>query len=172
MRRAPPSILLAAALALAGCASPTPPAASAARVDTSVPVREFERGLRERADAAARAGRLADAADAWEILTVLRPDEAGYRERLEATRRELGAAADDHLQRARLAFKRGELDGAAAQYQAVLALRPGDQPAADALRAIERERNRRALQKKAASAARKAEKLELDAPAAPGTPSP
>jgi len=165
-------LTFAAALALAGCASTAPTTAPVVHVDTSAPVREFERGLRERADAAARAGRLADAADAWEILTVLRPEEAGYRERLEATRRDQGAAADEHLQRARLAFKRGELDAAAAQYQAVLALRPGDQPAADALRAIERERNRRALQKKAASAARKAEKLELDAPAAPGTPSP
>jgi hypothetical protein len=155
---------------LVACAAPapTPPAGPAAEPpqDADAWVADFERRLRERADAAARQGRLADAADAWELLTLVRPAEAGYAERLAATRREIEAAAAPHRERARQAGKRGELDAAVAQWLAVLALDPRDAQAADALRAIERERDRRG------ALARPTRKPGIDAPAAAGTPTP
>jgi tetratricopeptide (TPR) repeat protein len=103
----------------------------------------FERRQQERALSAERQGRLADAALAWEILAVLRPDAGEYRERLADARRQIDAAVAERLQRASQAAKRGELDAAGAHYLAVLALQPDHAQAADALRGIERERNKR-----------------------------
>jgi hypothetical protein len=102
----------------------------------------FEQRLRDRAVADGRQGRLADAAVGWEILSVLRPDVPEYRERLNETRRVIHAAVPERLQRAQNAWKRGELDTASAQFLAVLALQPDHPQAADALRGIERNRNR------------------------------
>ena len=138
-----------AALVLAACAgTPRSPAtatgesfASASAVSTAPTV--FEQRLRERALAQDRQGRLAEAATSWEILTVLRPDSDDYRQGLQGTQRLIAAAVPERLQRAQLALKRGELDGAALQYLSVLSLQPGNAEAADALRQIERERTRR-----------------------------
>jgi len=144
---------LLAGAALAACAGVAPPPAAPPPVAVDPPpVRDFERRTREHAEDAEHRGRLAQAADDWEILTLLRPAEAGYRARLDALRARIETAAAEHLQRARAAWKRGELDAASAQYLAVLALQPADPLAADALRAIERERNRRWLQGRAARA--------------------
>lgn len=172
MTRARGPWALGACALLAACAvtppappAPVPEAAAAA----PTPRQEFEQGQRERAQAALREGRLADAADAWEILTLLRPADAEVAERLAATRRTIAAGVDEHLARARQAWRRGELDAAAAQYLAAITLQPDLAQAADALRAIERERNRRALARTAGASARKS---GVDAPAAPGTPGP
>ena len=102
----------------------------------------FEQRWHERALAQSRAGRLGEATQSWEILAALRPDVGEYRERLAATRRQVDAAVPERLQRAQQAWKRGELDAASTQFLSVLALKPGEAQAADALRAIERERNR------------------------------
>ena len=80
---------------------------------------------------------------AWEVLTVLRPDAAEYRERLAESRKQADAAVAERLQRGAAARQRGELDAATQQYLAALALQPDQPQAADALRAIERERNKR-----------------------------
>lgn len=116
-----------------------PPPASLA--SSSAPA--FEQRQRDKAVALAKQGRLADAALAWEILTVLKPDSAEYRERLADTQRQIEAAAADRTQRAAQAQKRGELDYASSLYLSVLALQPEQAQAAEALRSIERERNKR-----------------------------
>lgn len=79
----------------------------------------------------------------WEILTVLRPESAEYRDRLAETRRLADATFADRLERGAQALRRHDLDAAAAHYLTALSLQPDHAGAADALRGIERERNRR-----------------------------
>lgn len=135
-----------AALMLGACGT-TPPAEPATPSGEVGPPTAagtpFERRHRERAYVAMRQGRLADAAIAWEILSVLRPDVPDYAARLAETQRHIDVAVADRLNRAQQAQRRGELDLASQQFLAVLALQPDHAQAADALRAVERERNRR-----------------------------
>jgi tetratricopeptide (TPR) repeat protein len=149
-------VALLGMLALAGCAStPAPPAVTMEDEVAPLPPRQavgadgFEQRLRERALQAGRQGQLLEAATSWEILTVLRPGQREYRDRLEETRELIDQALPDRLQRGAQAFKRGELDAAAAHYIAALALAPDNAQAADALRNIERERNKRSYLGKA-----------------------
>ena len=147
--------LLLIALVLAACESipsvPPPAAAPAPELAMPKPTDQpaqgpalaFEHRQRERALAFARQQRLADAALTWEVLLVLRPDSNEYRERLAETRRQIDALSAERLARALPAAQRGDLDGASQQYLAILALQPNSEQAADALRALERERNRR-----------------------------
>lgn len=134
---------------LAACGSAPVATPGHAPVDDGVPnagspqAGAFETRQRERAQLLARQGRLADAAMAWEVLTVLRPDSAEYRDRLTDTRRQIDAGVSDRLQRATQAQRRGDTDAAMQQYLSVLALQPDHPQAADALRAIERDRNKR-----------------------------
>lgn len=149
-RHAPGSLArlgMAALLLVGGCASKQPnpdlavndlPPSRAAPVQT-----EFESRQKERALALVRQGKLADAAVAWEILGVLRPDVAEYREQWTKIQGQIDAAVAERLQRAGQAQRRGDLDAAAQGYLAVLALQPDHAQAADALRTIERERNKR-----------------------------
>lgn len=74
---------------------------------------------------------------------MLRPDVAEYRERLAETQRLIDAAVAERLPGAAQTSRRGELDAANRQYLAILALQPQNETAAEALRAIERERNKR-----------------------------
>ena len=159
MRPAAPLIAKArAALALDGDAVPAggmhDPAARRARercarppgsvgVTGPSPVAAFEQRQRESAPPARRRGRLAEAALAWEILTVLRPDSAEYRDRLTDTQRLIDAAVADRSQRAVQATSAAISKAHREQYLAVLALQPDQAQAAEALRSIERERNRR-----------------------------
>jgi tetratricopeptide (TPR) repeat protein len=148
-RRLARLVLAGAALAIAGCGTPPaplPPQLAADRLPASAKpagVAAFEVRLRERAETEARQGRLADAATDWEVLAVLQPASPEYRERLDDTRKLIEAAVPERLQRGQQALKRGDLDGAQANYLQALALDPDNTMAADALRAIERERNKR-----------------------------
>jgi tetratricopeptide (TPR) repeat protein len=132
--------------ALAGCAAPrlppgaTPDAATGASTAASS---AFEQQYQDRASTAQRQGRLADAAVAWEVLTVLRPESREYRDALAETRRQINVAVAERLPRAAQAQRRGDLDSATQAYLGVLALQPDSLPAADALRSIERERVKR-----------------------------
>lgn len=144
------AMLLAAVLWLAGgCATPQPDPdtplneASSPPRKAEPPQSDFEARQKDRAITLGRQGRLADAAVAWEILGVLRPDVPEYREQWSRTQRQIEAAVAERLQRATQAQRRGELDAAAQGYLAVLALQPEHSQAAEALRAIERERNKR-----------------------------
>lgn len=137
--------------ALFGCASGPSTDKTGVRVHEAAPpapamaapLSAYEQQQRDRALAFMRQRRLADAAIAWELLTVLRPDVAEYRERLGEAQRQIDTAVAERLPRAALAAQRGELDNATQLYLAILALQPLNEPAADALRAVERERNKR-----------------------------
>lgn len=122
-------------------ANETAPAAAAKSAGS--PQAAFERRQRERAVALAKQGQLGEAALAWEALTVVQPESAEYHDRLVETQRQIDTAVAERLPRAAQAYKRGELDAAAQQYLAVLALQPEQAQAAEALRAIERDRVKR-----------------------------
>jgi len=133
------SLALCALLTACGNVPTTPGAAAGKDATHSA----FEQQELDRAKLMSRQNRLAEAAQSWEVLTVLRPDVASYAERLASTRAQMARTAADLAVSARQSAKRGALDEAAQQYLALLALQPGDTAAADALRAIERERNKR-----------------------------
>lgn len=140
------SLLVGAGVLLAGCAAPPVgplPAEPAPAVDKGSPVALFERQTRERALLATRQGRLGEAAQAWDVLLALRPDAREAREARAELQRRIDAAVADRSQRAQRAQQRGELDAATQLYLAVLALQPEHAQAAEALRALERERVRR-----------------------------
>jgi tetratricopeptide (TPR) repeat protein len=139
---------IASALLLHGCASRTPgsvpPAVvSAARPAAPDPAQAYERDLLDRLANARRMGHWADAATSLELLATLRPDSAAYRADLLDVRRVAGLAAAERLQRAAQAQRRGDVAGAEQAYLAALAADPDNTEAAQALRALERDRNRR-----------------------------
>ena len=135
--------------ALVGCGSTPPrePAAStgveASSRAAAPSVAAFERAQLERAVRLQQEGRLADAASAWEVLVLLRPEVPEFRERLEQTRSRIDAETTEHWRKGEQARRKGDLDGAQTQYLLVLQLQPDHASAADALRSIEKERNRR-----------------------------
>lgn len=135
-----------------GCGTPTPPPSALSEPDEvpsaaprATPPIAFEQRLRDRAASQARQGRLAEAATSLEVLTVLRPEERDYRERLAEIRRLIDVAVPERMQRGAQALKRGELDAAAIQYLSALALQPDNAAAAEAMRSVERERNKRSF---------------------------
>ena len=141
--------LVAAVAMLAGCASraPTPPAAEPERPSPTVAapaaLSGFERQQAERGEAAEAAGRWGEAALAWEVLSLLRPDDAAVRERLARAQAQRAQAVDERRSRAQAAQRRGDGNAAEQAWLELLALKPDDAAAAGALRQIERERNRR-----------------------------
>ncbi|HEV7913331.1 MAG TPA: hypothetical protein VGP22_06160, partial [Albitalea sp.] len=143
---------LLACLVIAACGT-SPPAGNSSEAPDDVPAAAarppsaggYEQRLRERALTQGRQGKLAEAALSWEVLTVLRPESTDYRDRLAETRRLIDATVPERLQRGAQSLKRGELDSAAVQYLAALALQPDQPQAAEALRSIERERNKRSF---------------------------
>ena len=105
------------------------------------PLRAFEAQWRERAAAAQRQSRLADAALAWEVLALLRPGV--YDGELAAVRERIAGAFADRMRRGEQEFKRGNLEKAEQLYLAALALQPHQEDAANALRALDRAHNKR-----------------------------
>lgn len=143
-----PAALVAMLLAACTAVPPAEPPTAADDVPplptTTAPAQtDYEQRQRERAVTLARQGRLADAALTWEILGVLRPDVPEYGEQLAHARRQIESASAERLQRAQQAHKRGEWEAATQWYLSVLALQPDHTLAADALRTLERERNKR-----------------------------
>ncbi|NRF66438.1 hypothetical protein HLB44_05530 [Aquincola sp. S2] len=142
--------LLAVLLAACGSAPPAPPAAAGAPAPTAAPapattggVEAFERRQRAKADVAARQGRLGEAVLAWEALVALRPEQRDYRERLAAMRALVQSTLAERLPKADAAARRGDSDGATQLYLSVLVIDPQHEGAADALRQLERDRNKR-----------------------------
>lgn len=141
---------LAIGLLLGACASKQPPAPSQVPVPPPEPQTApadpvLAAYARRQADEALRAqaqGRWADAALAWEVLHLLRPDDEQARRGLAHAQERMLTQAEQHRGRAEAARARGDLEHATQAYLALLALDPGRRDAADALRQIERERNR------------------------------
>jgi len=144
-----------AALLVGACAGTPPPPSSALPTPETVvappppraagAVAAFERRQVDKATTALKRGHWADAALAWEILTVLHPEQTTYREQLVEVRARIDAAVAERLPAAAAALRRGDFDTAAAAYLDVLALQPLQPQAAEGLRSVERERNRRAV---------------------------
>jgi len=88
-------------------------------------------------------GHLADAATHWEVLSVLKPKEPSYARQLAQLHAQIEQEASKEMRLAKAAHQRGAIDEASQHYLAVLALQPDNTAAADALRAIERDRNKR-----------------------------
>jgi len=131
---------LAGIVGLAGCANQ--PVQNGASASGRSP---YEQAQFDRAQRLTRQGDLAEAALSWEILTVIRPGDAAYAEQLRQVRERADRQADTLSEQARQASKRHDSDQATRAWLGVLALRPQDAEAADALRTLERERNARDL---------------------------
>ncbi|MGE5339049.1 MAG: hypothetical protein ACM3PU_14570 [Gemmatimonadota bacterium] len=140
------SILVVAGLLVAGCATPPPVSVPREEPRIALPSREqkLERDFQARAHALMREERWADAEVQWKLLLLLRPDQVEYRHELEAARRHIVDIAAEANAHAAAARKRGDLDGATTQYLRALATDRDNEIAAQGLREIERERNRRA----------------------------
>ncbi len=141
------ALVAACALVLAACGS-APPAPQPPPADRPAPpdgatdaVSSFEAVQRERVASLEKQGRLADAAVVLEALALVRPDE--NRAALSELKRRIDTTASDRLQRARRELKKGDLDAAEQLYLSVLAVQPDQAEAGDALRGIDRSRNRR-----------------------------
>lgn len=149
MKRPPRALLLAGALLLGGCASAPPPDTVTLPAAPPAPSREadglsrLEAQHRVRALVAEDRRHWAEAAWSWEVLMVLRPQHAPYRERAAVLQRQIQTAAAEQMGQGQAARQRGALEAASTHYLRVLALQPDHAEAADALREIERERNRR-----------------------------
>lgn len=148
--------LLAAAGLLQGCAGtppaapgpidiPPPPAAAAEPPVVILRTEPAEWELRQRARAAEHEqhGRLSEAALTWETLATVFPRDASYAQRLSDINRRIARAAAERLGKAEQAAARGQHDAAVEHYLSVLALQPDHAGAADALRTLERDYNRR-----------------------------
>lgn len=103
----------------------------------------YELRQRERAQALARQGRLAEAALIWEMLATIRPKAQEYRDRLAEVQKQIEGGVAERMQRGDQATARGQLEAAMQHYLSALALQPDNARAADALRGVERERVRR-----------------------------
>ena len=146
MRRTRVSVggLVLAAAVLGACATPSPPPAHAPRAALPGPQDNLEATYRERALAAVKDRRWADALVQWEVLVVLRPNVPEYRAQVEQTQKRIAEISVEALRAGDGARKRGDLEGAQMQYLRVLAVDPDHGEAMQALREMERERVRRA----------------------------
>lgn len=133
-------LLMLAAMMLAGCAN----GPSGPLLRTSSPAQTaFEQQHLQAATREENEGDLAQAAWHWEVLTVLRPDKAAYADHLTQTRARITLEVASRLRAARQAQQKGLTGEATQRYLAVMALQPDHEEAAEALRALERERVRK-----------------------------
>lgn len=132
---------------LAACAqapvTPDESAESTQPVPAGSPNPALERQQRERARELTRQGAFGEAAVTWEILALLRPDVPEYAENQRRARSRSEARAAQRIQAADQARRRGNSEQAAQLYLRALADDPLNSQATEALRALERERNKR-----------------------------
>jgi tetratricopeptide (TPR) repeat protein len=143
-----PRGLAAAACALLAACSQAPvverePEDAKAEVLRGSPHAAFEKQQRDRARDLSQQGYFGEAAVVWEVLALMRPDVPEYAEGLRHARSRVESRVAQRLQQADQARKRGEAEQASQLYLQVLSDEPLNAQAADALRAIERERNKR-----------------------------
>lgn len=156
MIRSTAGVLMAVVLWMAGCASPPPQVAapslpvspieaSPAPAVIDAELADFQREQSERAGRAEARGHWAEAAWTLESLVLLEPADAALRSRWQAARHNAQQRAVERAGVAEAALRRGDLEIAAQAYLESLAAEPGDRRVADALRQVERERERRRL---------------------------
>jgi len=137
-------VVIASSALLSACGSvapaPTGQASAPPAVAETNGTRAFEKQQRERASVLEQQGALLEASQAWEVLALLNPSE--YEGRLAALQKRIEANVQENLARARQELKRGDPLAAEPSYLAVIALQPQNKEAIDALRGIERARNR------------------------------
>lgn len=102
----------------------------------------FEAARKDQALQAAQQGHWAEAVLAWEVLALLRPDQADYQQQWATSRQMLEQAVTQRLMRAQAARQRGDTGAAERLYLEILSLKPTHASAAQALRELETERNR------------------------------
>ncbi|MFT3859053.1 MAG: hypothetical protein QM742_16655 [Aquabacterium sp.] len=138
--RKPAYLIAFAACMLSACAG----GPSGSLVRTSSPAQAaFEQQHLQAATREESEGDLAQAAWHWEVLAVLRPDKATYADHLTQTRARIAQEVVSRLRAARQAQQKGLTAEAMQRYLAVMALQPDHEEAAEALRALERERVRK-----------------------------
>jgi tetratricopeptide (TPR) repeat protein len=133
-------------MALAGCATP-PEVRSVAAPEPETPPLVSESAQRaaiarhlKLAQDATKAGDLATAAVQWQILTLLAPGTAAYRDGLAAARSGIANGVRDQMTAANAAMSAGEHDRAAQAALRALALDPENPEAARLLRDVDRRR--------------------------------
>ena len=174
--------VVTSAAVLAGCSTPAPmptaapqlessrpaaPAATRPAIDTrfapTAAVSAFEVQQRQAAQNAATLGRWSDAADAWDVLLALHPNDASLQTLYAQALANARGEATERVKKARVAQQRGDTDTAWRLYLEALALQPGLEPAVAALRGLDRERSGRRLSFAPAA-------LQVPAQTAAGTP--
>ena len=149
--------LIAGLALLAGCAQlPPAPASAPASASRLSPQEERVRLAvakhQQLANQAKQAGDLAAAATQFQILTLLAPNDATFRNELAATRAEIGRRVKENLAAGNAAMRSGDADRAAEAMLKVLALDPENAEAAKDLREIEKQRLSRIQAGRAAKA--------------------
>lgn len=151
--------LVAAMLVLlvAGCTPP--PAVRAPEPEPAVPPvvgdnaqRQAVARHRKLAQDATRAGDLATAATQWQILVLLAPGEAAYRDALAAARAGIATGVRDQMSAANTALAAGDSDRAAQAALRALALDPENADAARLLREVDKRRMARVQADRASKA--------------------
>jgi len=136
---------LAATLSLTLVACVTVPPEPAVVPKPAAPTySQAETEYRNRALALTAERRWSEALAQWEVLLLMRPESAEYREQADRARKQIAEGVAQALAAADQAHRRGDLDRASTQYLRALNLDPGNATAAQELREIERERTRRA----------------------------
>jgi hypothetical protein len=115
-------------------------APSAAVVAISPGLAAFEAQQRQALDQATRQGRWGEALWALDVLQALRPTDTSLATRRASAEREAQDTAAERVRLARQLFLKGDAEGAGRLYLEALSFHPQQVEAADALRALERER--------------------------------
>jgi tetratricopeptide (TPR) repeat protein len=97
----------------------------------------FEQSRVVRAEELMQAGRWAEAAAQWEVLTLMRPERQEYASQLALTRDRANRMATESISAAAEARRRGDLQRATTLYLRALSAEPHNATAATALREIE-----------------------------------
>jgi len=128
------SLLVVGSLLASGCAPPIEKPTTERRYSSAV---EQRRQLARRLQSS---GDLAAAAAQWEVLTIIEPDDATFRQELASTRAAIAQSTAKYYQRGMEALKTGDSGEAARLMLRTLALDPTQDRAAETLRGIEEDK--------------------------------